>query len=66
MKDFLKLLIANAPFTITIVEGLLLEMKKKALDYKIHLNDLIEECWRCFLNGGDCEVKEKFKKGLKK
>jgi hypothetical protein len=57
---------AKAPFNTTIDEDLLLEMKKKALDYKIHLNDLIEECWRCFLNSGDCEVKEKFKKRLKK
>ena len=52
---------AKVPFNTTIDEDLLLEMKKVALDYKTHLNDLIEACWRCFAeNNNECEVKKMF------
>jgi len=58
---------AKVPFNTTIDEDLLLEMKKVALDYKTHLNDLIEACWRCFTeNNNECEVKKMFEKRLKK
>jgi hypothetical protein len=41
-------------------------MKKVAIDYKTHLNDLIEACWRCFAKNNECEVKKMFEKRLKK
>ena len=58
---------ARVPFNTTIDEKLLLRMKKKALDYKINLNDLIEECWRCFSeHEKECEVRKMYDKRLKK
>ena len=58
---------ARVPFNTTIDEKLLLKMKKKALDYKINLNDLIEACWRCFSKHEmECSVKAMYKKKLKK
>jgi hypothetical protein len=57
---------AKVPFNTTIDEDLLLEMKKVTLDYKTHLNDLIEACWRCFTENNECEVKKMFEKRLKK
>jgi len=57
----------RVPFNTTIDEKLLLRMKKKALDYKINLNDLIEECWRCFSeHEKECEVRKMYDKRLKK
>jgi hypothetical protein len=41
-------------------------MKKVAIDYKTHFNDLIEACWRCFAENNECEVKEILEKSLKK
>jgi len=57
---------ARVPFNTTIDEKLLLKMKKKALDYKINLNDLIEECWRCFSKNEECDVRKMSEKRLKK
>ena len=57
---------ARIPFNTTIDEDLLPEMKKVVIDYKTHLNDLIEECWRCFAKNNECEVKKMFEKRLKK
>jgi len=58
---------ARIPFNTTIDEKLLLKMKKTALDYKINLNDLIEDCWRCFSDHGtECYVKKIYKERLNK
>ena len=57
---------ARVPFNTTIDEKLLRRMKKKALDYKINLNDLIEACWRCFSKNEECDVRKMYKKRLKK
>ena len=58
---------ARVPFNTTIDEKLLLKMKKTALDYKINLNDLIEECWRCFSDQGvECHVRKMYKERLNK
>jgi len=58
---------ARVPFNTTIDEKLLLRMKKKALDFKINLNDLIEACWRCFSDHEEeCHVRKMYKKRLKK
>jgi len=58
---------ARVPFNTTIDEKLLLRMKKTALDYKINLNDLIEECWRCFADHEmECYVRKMYEKRLKK
>ena len=58
---------ARVPFNTTIDEKLLLRMKKKALDYKINLNDLIEACWRCFSDHEmECYVRKMYEKRLKK
>jgi hypothetical protein len=57
---------ARVPFNTTIDEKLLLHMKKMALDYKINLNDLIEDCWRCFSGYKECKVRKTYEKGLKK
>jgi len=57
----------RVPFNTTIDEKLLLRMKKEALDYKISLNDLIEECWRCFSDHKmECYVRQMYEKRLKK
>ena len=56
----------RVPFSTTIDEKLLLSMKKRALDYKINLNDLIESCWRCFSDQEmECYVRKMYKKRLK-
>jgi hypothetical protein len=66
-NNLLESLMARVPFNTTIDEKLLLRMKKKALDHKINLNDLIEACWRCFsAHEGECSVKELYKKRVKK
>jgi len=58
---------ARVPFNTTIDEKLLLRMKKKALDYKISLNDLSEACWRCFADHEmECSVRKMYKKRLEK
>jgi hypothetical protein len=57
---------ARVPFNTTIDEKLLLRMKKKALDYKVNLNDLIEECWRCFFKHEECQVRKMYESKPKK
>ena len=57
---------ARVPFNTTIDEELLLTMKKAALDYRINLNDLIEECWRCFMKHDGCEVRKMYDKRASK
>ena len=57
---------ARVPFNTTIDEELLLTMKKTALDYKINLNDLIEECWRCFMKHNECDVRRMYDKKVGK
>ena len=57
---------ARVPFNTTIDEKLLLRMKKKAVDYKINLNELIEECWRCFSKHEECEVRKMYERKAKK
>ena len=66
-KNLLESLMARVLFNTTIDEKLLLRMKKTALDYKINLNDLIEECWRCFSEREEeCHVRKMYEKRLKK